>query len=413
MRNKYLPLIALTLTAQPALADEYLFGADFGELTGEIAVEGRFFPETPKFAAQDRHSVAFSLRPEGVLEWDEVDFLGGAGVALSLIPFLRIDTNDEERTHLDFREAKADIRLGDTDVTIGNDIVFWGKTEVDQLVDIINQTDGLEGSDGAEKLGQPMLALRRLVDIGDFSGEAAAFYMPYFRERQFLGEESRLRLPFAVDTDNPVYTNGDDEWTPSFAGRLAGFYGDVDAGIHVFQGMSRDPSFQMVSLTEAQPVYGEISQIGVDAQYTRGETLFKFEGIHRWDQINRIGTEQDYFAAIGGVEHTLFGINEQGWDLGLIAEYAYDERGDTALSPFDNDVVLGGRLAMNDIQDSSVLFTAAVDTDTHEGILRLEGERRIGDSFKASVEGLAFVNSEPDNPFEKDSSIRLRLSAFW
>jgi len=411
-------------------AGDGLFGADFSELTGEVSTEVTLFPEDAQFPGQRRNSVSFSIKPEATLEWDSIELLGGAGATFSLIPFLRVDTIDDERTHFDLREAKFDFRFGETDVTIGNDIVFWGKTEVDQIVDIVNTVDGVEGTDGEDKLGQPMVAVRRLVDIGDFSGQAAAFYFPYFREQTFLGEESRFRSAIVIDGDAARFETGGEEFTPSFAGRLAGFFGDIDAGFHIFHGLSRDPAFevnetaqvpigggQFVDVpTSLRPVYGRITQVGFDGQYTRDATLFKLEAIGRFDQRNLSFEEEDYFSVIGGVEHTLFGVFDTNYDLGLIAEYAYDGRGSDALTPFENDAVIGGRLALNDAQDTAALLFAAVDTDTGETIVRLEAERRLGESFKLTLEGLAFINSDDDSLLSgsaDDSSLRLILSGFW
>lgn len=429
----FLPL-ALCLAAMPAgpaIAGDEIFDADFAEVTGEFGVEAILFPEEPLYDGQRDQALSFSLEPTAIVEWSGVEPLGGADVVATIRPFLRVDTQDNERTHVDLREAKLDLRFGDTDVTLGNDIVFWGKTEADQIVDIVNQVDGVEGTDGEDKLGQPMIAVRRIVEAGEFSGQASAFYFPYFRERTFLGEESRLRPGIVVNGDDARYETDAKEWTPSFAARLAGFYGDIDAGVHVFHGLSRDPAFEVSRLRtitnpmgvavgavpdELRPVYGEITQVGLDAQYTSGATLWKAEAIGRANQRNLAFEKEDYAAAIAGLEHTLYGIGGSNADLGLIAEYAYDSRGREALTPFENDAILGARLALNDAQDTSALFTAAVDTESAETLLRLEGERRLGDSFKLSIVGQAFLNTEDTSlvhPLRDDHSLRITLSAFW
>lgn len=422
--------VALAVMVAPvAHAGDEILDADFAGVAGEASVEAILFPDSPQFPGQEDQSLSFSIEPTGTLEWNAVPLLGGAGMTATIRPFLRIDTQDDERTHVDLREAKLDLRFGDTDITLGNDIVFWGKTEVDQLVDIVNQVDGVEGTDGEDKLGQPMMAVRRIVDFGDFSGQASAFYFPYFRERTFPGVESRLRSGIPIDGRDARYETDAEEWTPGFAARLAGFYGDIDAGVHVFHGLSRDPAFEVSEAdliigpggiftvpTELRPVYGRITQLGVDGQYTSGATLWKAEAIGRFDQRNLSFEKQDYAAAIAGVEHTLYGIAGTNADLGLIAEYAWDSRGSDALTPFENDAVVGARLALNDAQDTSALFTAAIDTDTAETVLRLEGERRLGEAFKLSIVGQSFLNVDDTSlasALRDDHSLRLTLSAFW
>lgn len=414
---------AMLLVTSSAMAQESFLGTDSASLSGSVELEGTVYAEEPRFAGQEDASLSVAVRAKTVLEWDDTSF-GADSAAITITPFVRFDPDDDERTHADLREAKIDLRFGDTDVTIGNDFVFWGKTEVDQIVDIINQTDGVEGTDGEDKLGQPMIRISRLVDIGDVSGQASFFYLPYFRERTFLGTESRLRGATIIDGGAARYETGADEWTPSFAARLAGFYGDFDIGLSAFHGLSRDPAFELkpgsldpaTGSFELRPVYGRITQVGIDGQYTAGSTLWKAEIVGRLDQRNLAFEKEDYVAAIAGLEHTLYGVADSNADLGLIAEYAYDSRGDDALTIFENDVVLGTRLALNDTQDTSALFTATVDTETAETLLRLEGERRIGEIAKLSIEAGAFLNTDESSfadQLQDDHFMRATLSVFW
>lgn len=414
---------AVLLSSGAVLADTPFLGTDNASLTGSVEFEGTFFAEDPRHRGQDDSGVSIAVRPKAVLEWDSTSF-GADSAAITVTPFVRFDPNDAERTHADLREAKLDLRFGETDVTLGNDFVFWGKTEVDQIVDIINQTDGVEGTDGEDKLGQPMIRVTRLVDVADFSGQASLYYLPYFRKRTFLGEESRLRGAVLIDGDDARYESGAEEWTPSFAARLAGFYGDFDIGVSAFHGLSRDPAFELKpgSLDPAtgdfalRPVYGRITQVGVDGQYTSGATLWKAELIGRFDQRNLAFEKENYIAAIAGLEHTLYGVADSNADLGLIAEFAYDSRGDEALTVFENDVVLGTRLALNDVQDTSALFTATVDTETAETLLRLEAERRIGEIATVSLEGGMFLNTDDTSladDLQDDHYIRATLAVFW
>ena len=416
-------ILLATSAASPSAAEDSFLGTDAVSFSGSVEIEGTFFSENPRFAGQDRNAVSTAVRSRLILDWDSTSF-GADSASVTIAPFLRFDPQDNERTRGDFREAKIDLRFGETDVTIGNDFIFWGKTEVDQIVDIINQTDGVEGTDGEDKLGQPMVRISRLLDIGEFSGDVSVFYLPYFRERTFLGEESRLRGAAVVNEDAVRYETSQEEWTPSFAARLAGFYGDFDIGVSAFHGLSRDPAFEVdpgsVNLLtgefELRPVYGQITQLGFDGQYTSDATLWKAEVIGRLDQRNLSFEEEDYVAAIVGLEHTLFGVADSNADLGLIAEYAYDSRGDDALTVFENDVVVGARLALNDTQDTSALFTATVDSGTAETLLRVEGERRIGEIAKLSIEAGAFLNTDEDSladDLQDDHFLRATLAVFW
>ena len=42
-------------------------------------------------------------------------------------------------------------------------------------------------------------------------------------------------------------------------------------------------------------------------------------------------------------------------DMGVIAEYLYDSRGQAALTPFEDDLMIGLRFAWNNVQSSELL----------------------------------------------------------
>ncbi len=107
---------------------------------------------------------------------------------------------------------------------------------------------------------------------------------------------------------------------------------------------------------------------------------------------------------------------ESNADLGLILEYAWDSRGGDALNAFQNDLILGTRLALNDPEDTSVLVTGAIDTTDGGVALRLEAERRISERWKAQIESVGFVNQDRSGPtgaFADDSFVRLKLTYYF
>lgn len=374
------------------------------EIFGEIEFEGTLFFEEPKFAPQKWNDGSVASQMTFQAKWWDGD------LNFRLTPFARIDAVDDRRTHFDVREAKIDLVEGNWSFTVGIDTLFWGKTEVVHLVDIINQADAVEDIDNEARLGQPLVRVAYLTDFGEFS----AFYMPYFRERTFPGPQGRLRLNPAVDTNNPIYDTDAEEWTPSFAMRYTGVFGDVDLGISAFHGLGREPAFLFDGVT-LRPFYERITQVGLDAQYTSDATLWKAEGIYRWGQKNLRFRDENYLAMTGGVEHTLYGVFDNA-DLGLVAEYAFDSRGDDALTVFENDLVLGTRLTLNDEKDTAALLTGAVDMDDGAVGLRLEAERRIDDNWKLELEGQAFLNYDrrlPTSSFSHDSFLRAKLTYYF
>ena len=388
-------LLALTVVA---LAEEPEI-----EIFGEVEFEGTVFARDPQFAVQDRDDASVAGRMTFQAQW------WGGDLTFRLSPFARLDLADDKRTHFDVREAKFDLVVDKWSFTAGLDTFFWGKTEAVHLVDIINQTDAVEDLDDEDRLGQPLVKVAYLTEMG----EVSLFYLPYFRERTFAGPDGRLRLNPVV-RGPAIYDTGAEEWTPSFAARFAGVFDDVDFGISAFHGIGRDPAF-FFDGADLRPFYERITQVGVDAQYTSDATLWKAEGIYRWGQRNAVFAEEDFVALTGGLEHTLYSVFDNA-DLGLIAEYAWDSRGENALTVFENDLILGARLAMNDEADTSVLLTGAIDMDDGAVGLRLEAERRIAESWKLGIEGQAFLNATrtgPDGSFADDHFIRVKLTWFF
>ncbi|MGI9503903.1 MAG: hypothetical protein ACR2RE_12715, partial [Geminicoccaceae bacterium] len=73
-------------------------------------------------------------------------------------------------------------------------------------------------------------------------------------------------------------------------------------------------------------------------------------------------------------------------------------------------------LTLNDIDDSAVLAGTVVDLETGTTSLRLEAERRFGESQKIEIESQWFTNVDGDDPvaaFEDDSYLLLRLTQFF
>ena len=104
-------------------------------------------------------------------------------------------------------------------------------------------------------------------------------------------------------------------------------------------------------------------------------------------------TKSELFTA--GLEYSFFDIKSTGADIGLVAEYLYDDRGSKATNPFEDDTMLGVRLALNDEQSTEALLGAIYDNDGNGTVVSLEASRRIGDDFKLTVNGYLFTETEP------------------
>ena len=355
----------------------------FQELTGQVFLEGRAFPGGAVGGlAAGNGSIA--IEPEWRVEW------GDGRQSLTVVPFLRLDQHDRERSHADIRELTWDL-VGDTwEIRAGVRKVFWGVTESTHLVDIVNQTDLVEDLDGEDKLGQPMVNAALIRDWGTID----LFMLLGFRERRFFGGEGRPGLPFPVDVDQAQFESRRGRKRIDWASRWSHAVGAFDLGVSYFHGTSRDPRFQpSASGNSFVPVYDIIDQAGLDLQMTSGGWLWKLEA------INRAGQGDRYAAATAGFEYTFGNIATSGIDLGILTEYAFDERDALALTPLENDIFVGTRLALNDVQSTQILAGAAVDHKSGASFLIVEASRRIGDRWTLDVEMRGFVNVPPDDLF--------------
>ena len=397
LRSSRRMLVALQILLLPGL----LFA---GEWSGFVEGQIRYFPQQALDDDQSDSTFSLALQPEYYHRWDK------GNQSLLFVPFARYDRQDEERTHGDIRELIWTYAGDGFETRAGIGKVFWGVTEALHLVDVINQTDLVENPDGEQKLGQPMLKLSLERDWGilDF------YLLPGFRERTFPGEEGRLRTHPRVDSDAARYESDREERHLDFALRWSHYLGDWDIGLSHFSGTSRDPVFIPTLSGSGEPVltpyYELMHQTGLDLQATKGDWLWKLEAIHRRSDSDR------YIAATGGFEYTLVGIRDSAMDLGLLAEYLYDDRRDEATTPFENDLFLGLRLTANDIDGSELLAGVIHDLDGNTALFNLEASRRIGNSWKASLQARLWFNVDEDDPLaglRRDDYLEFSLARYF
>ena len=348
----------------------------------DLGIEMQIFSK--KGAPQThREGAALSLQPSITHEFEP------SGVLFAFEPFVRWDQHDDERNHLDIRELKAIKVFNDWEIEAGISKVFWGVAETNHLVDIINQTDFLEGVDGEDKLGQPMLRASRIFDQSTLS----LFVLPYFREREYLGPESRFALPFPVKENSAQFESGDEEKHIDYALRYSGYAGQMDYGLSWFDGTARDPQLrpQSPGATTFIPYYAQIEQAGLDVQYTADAWLWKLEA------IKQQATPENFSATAAGTEYTIFGLKEGIYDLGLLAEHSHDSRDDAQTVLLQNDLFLGARASFNDAESSAILAGVFVDLDDDSQVFRLEASRRVFGNASLNVEAQVFSNTDPKN----------------
>ena len=388
--------LAFFICVSPVLANEW---------SGNVSLEVRKFSEQGISSSQKKQYGSISVQPEWFHDWDD------GKQSLTFVPFYRWDQHDDERTYSDIRELSWLKVFDESELRVGFRKVFWGVSESQHLVDIINQSDLVEGIDGEEKLGQPMINYALINDWGTVD----LFVLPYFRERTFPGINGRLRSALNVDTNNPIYESDDKEKHVDYAARWSHSLGDWDIGLSYFDGTSRAPSFTTAvdsnGITTLRPVYNLLQQTGLDLQATLDAWLWKVE------VVNRKIKGEHYNAATLGFEYSFYGVFDSSSDLGLVLEYLYDDRDKKASTPFEDDVMTGLRLTMNDENDTSMLLGVIADRDDSSRLYSVEASRRIGESYKLTAEARIFEGfTDSANPLyslRKDDFVELELAYYF
>ncbi len=397
-------LLAAALVAScvslPTAAETYT------AISGNFAVEGRFFSEDAPYVGQSSDNVtSLSFAPELYIEW-------GDGVhSLTLSPFLRVDSVDAARTHNDLRELLYLYAGNSVEFRAGVGEVFWGVTEFQNPVDVINQSDTVEDLFGNAKLGQPMLAMTFLPEWGVVD----VMVLPGFRERSYPGVAGRLRAGLPVDVNAATYESDDEDAHVDYALRWSQTLGDFDVGVHAFSGTNRNPTLLPVSdggaPTALAPFYAQMEQVGVDVQATLGAWLWKAEWVNREQQDERFGLAQ------AGVEYSFYGLADGLFDLGVLVELGWDERGvDATDNLLQNDLGAGLRFAFNDEASSEMLLGVIEDQDTGGRSAQLEASRRLGDSWRVSLDARWIDASDATDPLsalDGDDHVQLTLERFF
>ncbi|MDX1455435.1 MAG: hypothetical protein R3217_08280 [Gammaproteobacteria bacterium] len=386
--------------------------ANASELTGEVEYLARYFVEPPAWPGQvgNDGTLASSdhmlkVKLEYYQDWN------GGDTRLVITPVGRyIDGNAGfDRSDGDVEELYLRQTVGNSDFYFGYRKIFWGVTESVHLVDIVNQSDVVEDIDLEDRLGQPMLQWSTFSDFGTFD----VIVMPVFRERRLPESEQRLR-PFIPYLDDPLYEDSEGDEHVDVAIRWSQFIGDWDIGVSHFSGTAREPLFipglDGDGNAVLRPFYAQLDQTSVDLQATKGSWLWKLEVASR-DQLDDRNTR-----LAGGFEYSFYGVQGSDADLGVIAEYLFDDAGDNATSPFEDDIFIGGRLAFNDVAGSEILAGVFHDLDGEGRVYSVEASRRIGNSWKVALTARVFESDEMTSllySFRQDDFLSFSVTKYF
>ena len=133
------------------------------------------------------------------------------------------------------------------------------------------------------------------------------------------------------------------------------------------------------------------------------------------ETLRRDGHGRTFNAVVAGFEYTWFSV-KGGADLGILGEYLYDGRDTEApVVSLEDDIFVGLRLALNDVNDTMLLVGSIFDRDDGGSVSLLEAQRRIGDRWlvEAELRWLREAKKLPLTTLRKDSFATLRLSRYF
>ena len=362
------------------------------EQRGEATFEASWYPQSAAFDGQENSFFHAEVQPElsifdNTTEWILQPRISGGTGGVGVV---------------DFREAHVISRFGEIDVLVGNTILFWGKVESYNPVDVVNSLDYGRGLMRSEKLGAPMAQVSLPIGSGQLDLLAIDFVKNIY-PGQALRERVGTRFGKQI-----TFSGGASKNDIGQAARWSAYFGDVDLGLSWFRGIGNAPRLTAQPNGTLRPDYSRINQMGLDIQYLWGDTALKGELIHRKGQHDRLGAFKKYRAGVLGLEHSFYDIANSGSDLVLFTEYAFDSRNSLSHSGFQNDLTIGTRWLKNDIDDTEVAALLTQDLDYKAQLITIRMDRRINDSvtFKTSVRLPSGFHRDPNSSvLAKDAAI--------
>ncbi|WP_340676818.1 hypothetical protein [Paraglaciecola sp.] len=319
--------------------------------------------------------------------------------------FARWDNAEASRRHLDIRELSW-LHVSDKmDLRLGISRVFWGVTESQHLVDIINQTDLVENPDGEDKLGQPMVQWTYALP----EGVIEIYALAGFRTRRFPGADEHFSPAPDITAQPAQFEASNGKERIDLALRYSITLANFDFALSHFSGTNRTP---ILSSDYSGPYYPLLEQTGLVGQYVQGDWLWKLELVSAYQQGQR------HSASTFGFEYTHVGVLASQYDLGWLLEYSFDDRGTAGPALLEHDWFAGWRLAFNDSGSSEALLGMIWDPQSEDASLSIEASTRYTDNLKFSLEG-RYYRSDADNLLSKqgylrnDSYVQLQLAYYF
>jgi len=311
-------------------------------------------------------------------------------------------TEQNGRSFVRLDELYGSYAFGDEQIMIGRNIRFWGALEARNIVDGFNPTDFRSGLFENDKMGVWNAAWTHYTETGSFS-----LIVKTDEQDQPMGKPPYVYyfFPSYVTYDSALKTE-ESRYRPSVYLRYSGSTETeypLDYAVIVQHGydsqryfLPGDPVITttgLLSYTYTVPLTEHAYLVNKVMTYdtlVAGNALFKLEALYT--DVIKDAHVSDYYHVAGGVEYTLPQVYNDT-DLGLLAEYyryGTTEKGKLTdlelFEVFQNDLFLGLRVSLNDVNSASLVGGAILDMEYNEQSYYAEYETRLFERFKLNLD---------------------------
>lgn len=354
---------------------------------GEVEGRYEYYAEAPLFSEQSDGQSQYALTTT-------LDYNGqiNRNTDINVSVFGRYHPAANKSGRGDVRELALSYYASQLEMSGGMLMERWGVLEAFSPVDILNPRDRVEDFQGDIKQGIPGGRISWLLD----NGRADVWLLPYSREERLSEGKDRFR--------NSAFAYSDAEFekgqnTLSSAVRISQMLASVEFAFSYYKGHARSPYFtpnleEVGSVITLQPNYARIEQAGFELLWIKGQLLAKLESVYR-------STDGENFTGLGiGLEREFPRIGSSKNALTLYGEYYYDGRksgSSSPITPFQNDIFLGLRLAVNDLNSTEYELRLTRDLDYDSTFWDLRAKTRIKHQWfvEANLYKFSHVDNDP------------------
>jgi hypothetical protein len=328
--------------------------------------------------------------------------------------FGRVDHEDDSRDLSAFEEAWLGYRKSGWDIRLGYQLLNWTATEAFHPADIVNSRNLDSNIENPEKLGEPMLSIRKRIGEGGLT----LYAMPRYEEPNLPGPSVRLNfLPPGFQVGEPIWLEGDgdvsdDSYGEQWGARFTQTLGDADLSVHYLDHIDRQiPAFAADPTTGiVRPVYFRTTDIGLTYLHVIGAWIAKIEYAHKDFEDQTLPLPGISPFPINQIDHqqAAFGL-EYGWNGKSGSETTLIFEGQAVLdtteeeraliNPFQRDLLGGIRHAWNDKLGRELLVTVITDVERDEEYLfNLPYSQRLTDTWSIET-GIRWIEAPPKASF--------------